>query len=73
MEAQEACIKMPQSNMNKRHFVMYNIITLKYNIIKYREVRKEERAKEDGFTLHIMTESIKWKKMNNVGWEPEGR
>ena len=52
---------------------MYNIITLKYNIIKYREVRKEERAKEDGFTLHIMKESIKWKKMNNVGWEPEGR
>ena len=33
---------------------MYNIITLKYNIKKYREVRKEERAKEDGFTYKYM-------------------
>ena len=31
-------------------FVLYNITTLRYNIMKYREVRREERAIEDGFT-----------------------
>ena len=33
---------------------MYNIITLKYNIIEYREIRNKERAMDDGFTYKYM-------------------
>ena len=39
--------------MNKHH-LLYNIITLKYNIIEYREIRKEDRAMQDGFTDKYM-------------------
>ena len=36
----------------KRH-LLYNIITLKYNINEYREIRKEDRAMQDGFAFQI--------------------
>ena len=40
---------------------MYNIITLKYNIQKYREVRKEERARARGwFHLQVYMDCKKY-------------
>ena len=46
----------------KTSFVMYNITTLRYNIVEYREVRREERGLEDGFTYGNMyfKKGLRW-------------